>query len=767
MLFKRDKFLTYKGDIMNGNYLEILKCGKLSLKPFVIIKGQKRLYSDYSFSSNEKAKTVKLSTFSDGVFKDDLYITYDERQMKCKRVFENLGSENIELCDLGVKLSNISFGGDSSKDYYYHLENPRKFKKMIAYIDTNDEVADGDFDEQAGTNWFNKDDFSDRIGAGPNQTFPAILISNSNSKTGLVHGTLNQNVFFHNYILSKNSDGIVCEIFSSFKCLEAMEVEPGRVLTDEWYMGRCDNADDIEKVFAHYTDALRKKLPKNRGLSDINRDSLVWGSWNDGLFRDVSEELILKEARFLKENFPTVKWIQLDDGYAVYNKSAHGLGVPYEGDEGIDKEKFPEGLRAYADKIRAIGLRPALWIGGWCNAATKIGQEKKEFLVDSNLLDDQVKNSGLLDVSKPEVREYMQKAVKVLVNKYGFDGVKLDFWSYPFETSSGCFPLRKTTKDAYSIKNQSGYEYRRWWLDTIRQTLPGDGYLQTGCAINSGDPFLGEFFTNYRYGIDIGNGNWENVKTCYLLGVSCFANHAGDLFVPNSDSIGLLPGLTETDAMFWINFCLVTHSMVEIAGLLSKAPDDGKMKRLKKAACNPNNGQDVFFVNYDYRNEEKTVPTIMYFNTPHFSTKENSNCMPVRSVGLFNLSDEDVTESFSVKDLGLDGEKYIITDVWTGVQTEVTDRFETTLKPHGSMLLSVNSIDGVQIFDANIRITDAACLGNSITIATDYEMKEAEIALSHNVSQVLFNGEKLSFKTSDNKIIFDLPAKGEIKLILN
>ncbi len=38
------------------------------------------------------------------------------------------------------------------------------------------------------------------------------------------------------------------------------------------------------------------------------------------------------------------------------------LGVPYEGDDGIDPVKFPHGLKYVTDKIREIGLRPAIWI---------------------------------------------------------------------------------------------------------------------------------------------------------------------------------------------------------------------------------------------------------------------------------------------------------------------------------------------------------------------------------------------------------------------
>ena len=99
-----------------------------------------------------------------------------------------------------------------------------------------------------------------------------------------------------------------------------------------------------------------------------------------------------------------------------------------------------------------------------------------------------------------------------------------------------------------------------------------------------GNPFLGEYFTNYRYGIDIGSGNWDYVKTNFLWGAACFATHTSDLFVPNSDSVGLFPGLNDTEAMFCLNYCLTSHTMVEIAGKLSEAdPESPRFRTLKKA----------------------------------------------------------------------------------------------------------------------------------------------------------------------------------------
>ena len=353
----------------------------------------------------------------------------------------------------------------------------------------------------------------------------------------------------------------------------------------------------------------------------------------------------------------------------------------------------------------------------------------------------------------------MTSALDKLILRDGFEGVKHDFWSYAFEDSN----------DLLANQNKSGYEHRDWWLKEIRKRVPSDGYLQTGCDIVMANPFLGEHFTNYRYGVDIGSGNWHNVKRTYLWGMACFALHTGDLFVPNSDSIGMLPGLSDDEAYFCINYCLATHSMVEISGLLSKAEHNERYRMLKKAACNPNNGQDIYFVNYDYRvqSDDFVTPDTIYFKTPHFSVVENGECIPVRTVAMFNIREDEKTISFNVSDLGLKKGEYIFTDVWSGEQLDFSETAEFTLRPHTSRLLAVSKKDGLQLYDANIRINNAYAQENCIVIENDYPVREAEFFFSQSVKKVYVNEKEKSFTANNDgaNIIFDIEETGKIKFV--
>jgi hypothetical protein len=279
-----------------------------------------------------------------------------------------------------------------------------------------------------------------------------------------------------------------------------------------------------------------------------------------------------------------------------------------------------------------------------------------------------------------------------------------------------------------------------------------------------GNPFLGEYFTNYRYGIDVGSGNWQNVKTNYLRGAACFATHTGDLFVPNSDSVGTFPGLTEDEAMFNINYCLTTHSMVEIAGKLSQATDKGRVKILKKAVCNPNNGQDVYFANYDYRRKEYCVPEVMYFKTPHFSTLENAEGLPVRTIGLFNIEDDAKTIGFSLESIGLEKGNYILTDVWSGEQYEIKDCIDFVIRPHASRLFAVSTKDKVCLYDANIRVNSVKVEGKVMEICLDYGTNDVEFTFSKNVKKIEQNGKEIAFTKDGAKTVLGNAEKGILKV---
>ena len=743
--------------------LRKLKCGQLQMTPRITVNGKSLCPKECNVTYAKATGTAHLA-MRHADFEDDLYLTVHGTDLTARRVFRNTSRRTQKLNELVVEFKGITFGKPPKDDFFYHNENPRIYEVMSFPVDYRRSAADAKdtgFDFVAGNRWADPGVSGDLIGASIYQPFPAILLSNYQTRRGLVHGTLSQKCCYHCYLVAHEGAAVKLTAFSRFKDIDALTMAPGRIVTDEWYLGTTECTDDLDHLFDGYTSVLRKSLPPMYGSTAVNRHSLVWGSWNDGIFRKISEEMLLQEARHLKAHFPMVEWLQMDDGYAVNLSPAHGLGVPYEGEKGIDRRKFPNGIRHFTDEIRRIGLKPAIWIGGFCPKYTPIFQEHPEWFLN---YDYRVTDSAPLDPSIPEAREYMLRALDTLLLEFGFDGVKQDFWSYGFEDSH----------DLYNgPHDHSGYEYRDWWLKEFRRRLPAYAHFQAGCDIAMGNPFLGEFYTNYRYGIDIGAGKWDNVKTNFLWGIACFATHTGDLCVPNSDGIGLFPGLNDTEAMFCLNYCLVTHSMVEIAGRLSQAAPSPRLSALKKAICCPNNGADVFLARYDYRDHQHCLPEILYFNTPFFALKASGDGVPLKTVGLFNAEDEDRKIRLAPKDLKLPNGKYTITDVWTGETFAFSRERAFPVAAHGSRLLAVNHADGQQLLDADLGAFDVRSErhGKSlrISIRARYRQDEARLlfALPPKKATIALDGKPLDFRRQGNAIHFALPRPGTLMLELN
>ena len=520
-------------------FRQVLHQPDLCLNVFTVLPAGRVEPARVKTQVNARARTAHLTLDYRAGFQEEIWIEWQAEHLLWRRRLTNTSKKVLRLKELGIDLGRLQVGRNPDDDYFYHAENPRIYGRMAIPVHMKRTPLKGDFDAVAGTRWADPGVVSERVGASPYQPFPAVLLSNFAARDGWVHGTLSQRVFYHNYTFEHQRQGVGWTIYASLKDIAWLKVAPHTGVDDYGYLGVTHAARDIERIFAGYTAILRRHLPPAYGSTSINRHSVIWGSWNDGIGRNINEGQLIKMAKFIKQHLPTVPWMQIDDGYSVFrykDQPAHGLGVPYEGKQAIDRKKFPRGLKSFADRIRLIGLRPALWVGGAVPARAPLAKDHPDWFLDYSYRFDQ---SYVLDVSKPEVRKYMTAALDYFFNHCGFEGMKHDFWSYAFE-------------DAHALlahHDKSGYQWRDWWLTEIRRRLPADGYLQTGCDIVMGNPFLGEFFTNYRYGIDIGSGNWEHVTTNIQWGTACFANHTGDLMAPNSDSIGLFPGLTDTEAL--------------------------------------------------------------------------------------------------------------------------------------------------------------------------------------------------------------------------
>lgn len=621
---------------------------------------------------------------SEGDFKIDANLQKTHGGYVFYRKIKNISDKTVKLFGQAAFLKGLSFCATPIDDYYYCNENGRLFDVQTLPIDYDRTGKNAQKNKELGvvvdTRYADPGVISEKILTSNYQPFPAILISNYGVKSGLVLGSLSQACFYHNYELSHENGLITVKINSDFKDIDYRLVKSGEELEDILYIGSIDNADDFNNIFEGYVCVLRTFLKKECD-NNPNRHSLLWDSWNDGIFRDVSEDMLLNEAKSIKRLLPCVEWFQVDDGYSAYcvddvDADAHGIGAYYEENHGIDLKKFPGGLKGYTEKLKKIGFKPAIWVGGWCPNNAKIYKDNPDWFIDYS---HRFTNPSVLDVSLPSVREYMKNAINWFAEQ-GFEGIKHDFWTYAFEDSHALL----------ANKDKSGYEYRTEWQKIIRAAVGEHGYIETGCDLSMGNPFLGAYFNNYRFGIDIAGGKWSNILTTFYWGMFVLSTHTGDLYIPNCDSIGFLRNLNDVDYMFTVNFAIISRSFVETGGRFSSVDEnDPRLQILRRATKYLNNGENVYFAKYDYRRREKSLADIWYLKS-HFDSPEQNE--KFRTVALFNPTEQPLKIEFSAADIELCEGAYSFLNYWSGEKL-CANGLSVTLAPHESRLYLVSPED--------------------------------------------------------------------------
>jgi hypothetical protein len=169
----------------------------------------------------------------------------------------------------------------------------------------------------------------------------------------------------------------------------------------------------------------------------------------------------------------------------------------------------------------------------------------------------------------PEVREFTRRAWRTLFQDWGYQGIKMDFWSLPFEVP----------QVRYRNRDMTAVELRNLFLKDVREFVPKDGFLLMAVVCNGGgNPFVGRYADGVRMGADIGDGSIAEVRqsAACLTTASPFYRH--DCFLGDSDSIGWCPHNTPGQNRLWATMAMLSGAICEIGGDLTHlSPDAHKL----------------------------------------------------------------------------------------------------------------------------------------------------------------------------------------------
>lgn len=170
-----------------------------------------------------------------------------------------------------------------------------------------------------------------------------------------------------------------------------------------------------DEVFDKYFETLNVKPCR------VNH-TCGYTSWYN-YFTKINEDIILRDLKGLMRIKEKVNIYQIDDGY----QSAIGDW------ETTDTAKFPRGMKFIADSIHEKGLLAGLWLAPfYAQKNSKVALEHPDWIVkDKNGRQTKGFVGGracvTLNFYIPECAAYIKKFFDTVVNKWGFDMVKLDF----------------------------------------------------------------------------------------------------------------------------------------------------------------------------------------------------------------------------------------------------------------------------------------------------------------------------------------------------
>ncbi len=510
-----------------------------------------------------------------------------------------------------------------------------------------------------------------KLGAGQDQPFSAVYFSNTLTSDGLVIAAASQNNSLQTYEIQKGALDQE-SVFDTFlihheaRQSGGFEIAPGASLAlDGVYVQALANVHPQDAYWS-YLEFLNAEHTFRGPTTNLLTEALHC-TWNYGVFHEQYEEALLKTASFIAKELPGIKWFLMDDGYmSILNPPKHTanfLDRYYpDPDASVDKKKFPQGIRHYSDAVRALGLRPGIWWSPTTRIDSQIYRDHPDwFLRDAKggpyLIG---KFNGFLDLTVPGARDFMERTIKHMTRRWGFDAMKMDFWSQQFEDSNG--RLAKPSMNVVHTRNIL--------FDLIRKYLPADGVFITCVATGMGNPFIGKHADAYRNTIDIGEGDWRHqlLNSAWTLPTALQAGRSSLLL--DQDSAGINLQCPDNENLFRLTWCFITMGMQEMGGRVEQLPENW-VKALRKYTDRCDRG-------YEVRCPDKRaftgvpLPECLYVNFPARSRTAAKGVK--QSVAFFNWSDEPCVVSMRREDLGQET-AVVVEDFWTGRRTRWDDEF--------------------------------------------------------------------------------------------
>lgn len=570
-----------------------------------------------------------------------------EMHVLAKAVIENHGKETIRLS--GIRWAHDGMGGAPAALH---------FKSALSPMYYSTENFRGDY-FGTGTTESNRYFYplgNQRIecGLSEDSLFPGVFFRAESEPIGLLAAQATQEKLLPVFRLSgkiMEADRWIFEIEERVFGIDALEVAPGGKLYGEQMIFLVVYSNDPQTAARTYFEIIGSKSFSRRDeLNPLFRER-IYCSWNYDFFADIDEKSMLAQIPVIKKNFPSVKFLQIDDGYQSCHEPGQRamIDICYgDLEKPFDPARFPEGPKAFCDRVKAEGLRPAIWLGLWASNGSKMLKDHPEWILCDDTgqrisFNQWYGGTSILDPSISGVRDYLRKLCGTVFCEWGFEGVKLDFSSFAFNMKRARF----------SVPGLTSVQLRHELESIFREFLPTDGFFGWCVVCGTAQPFLSQA-DYFRCAVDINHAEWREVRRVAFWCVNTNILLQERPCIPNMDSIGWSQKCDEAGWLTWLNLCIINGGAIELSGDLRKL-DKNRIAALAKTLELSNPRLKVRCL--DLKTGEMEQPPSLWF-------AENTNGGGL--LGIFNWSDKEA--SINLASASALTVRKIFKDVWTEMQ---------------------------------------------------------------------------------------------------
>ncbi|MCQ6561648.1 alpha-galactosidase [Paenibacillus mendelii] len=457
---------------------------------------------------------------------------------------------------------------------------------------------------------------------------------------------------------------------------------------------------DHNRLFSVYMDLVVREMQPR---SQFHQAPTGWLSWYY-YYGTVTEQDILDNVHDLRDQYPelNVEYIVIDAGWFLES----GFG------DWEANEKFPHGMKWLADQIKAAGYKPGLWFSPLlADSGSRLLERHPDWVLKQGMkyaagmnpsgsdvleLHEKNKVKFVLDLTHPEVLDYLKAMFTQVTQEWGYSYIKLDFLIRALFTDQGNHS--SLHRDQVLFPGTTTAAAYRKAMQAIREGA-GEGCFILGCAA----PLFtsaGGFIDGNRMTPDITRRNyvpdsprptyWELIKICGITMAARYFLHGKigyndpDVLVvrghePEGISDDYKPSLDE--ARVWAGVVALSGGMLFYNDKLSDVEEE--RRSLLKQVFPPGPGAAVpidFF--------QKDGPELWNL---HLYRGDESWVV----LGVFNWGEtvRDIDVDLSLLDIAASRE-VLVQDIWEHTYLGLYENqlCLTEIPPHSMRLLAIRTV---------------------------------------------------------------------------